>query len=281
MFNLISVNELAILKQKRECSIVDIRDSEDYIKGHIPEAVNISDFFYYLSASTPEGVEQIEKDFQQILNNNGIRNKDAVIIYEEEMDKRYGGSCRGAFIMKFLGHEDVYVLHGGYSAWKNAGFDISDKPANPVKTSYKININRTLFVDYQEMLRAIANPDIFILDNRDREEWIGISSSPYGADYSPRKGRIPGAHWIEWYNFMEDKDGIPMFKSDDDIRKIAKQYGIHSGMEIIIYCFKGSRAANTLLALHKAGFGQARVYFASWYEWAAKPELPVDDSIIG
>jgi hypothetical protein len=27
------------------------------------------------------------------------------------------------------------------------------------------------------------------------DEWIAESSSPYGKDYAPRKGRIPGAKW--------------------------------------------------------------------------------------
>lgn len=280
MFNLISAKELALLKNKRECSIIDIRENEEYKKGHIADSVNITDFFYYLSKSSPDGIEELKNLFQEVLNRNGIRNSDAVILYEEEMDKKYGGSCRGAFIMKLLGHKEVYVLHGGYTAWLNAGQEVSVKETSPEKSYYNIHIDRTWFADYTEMLKAIENPDIFILDNRDRDEWIGISSSPYGEDYSPRKGRIPNAHWIEWYDFMEVKDGIPIFKSDDDIRKIAKQNGLNSGMEIIIYCFKGSRASNTLLALHKAGFGQAKVYFASWYEWAGKSELPVDDRVI-
>ena len=43
-----------------------------------------------------------------------------------------------------------------------------------------------------EMLAALGT-DTVLLDVRDIDEWIGDSSSPYGRDYAPRKGRIPGA----------------------------------------------------------------------------------------
>jgi len=41
---------------------------------------------------------------------------------------------------------------------------------------------------------------------RDRVEWIGASSSPYGVDFAPRKGRLPGAIWIPWYDFMDKRE---------------------------------------------------------------------------
>ena len=281
MFELISVKDLSELRNNEKCSIIDIRDKEDYDNGHLPGALNITDFFYYLSKSSAEDIEKIKNDFQEKLDSNGIKNTDTVVLYEEEMDKRYGGSCRGAFIMKFLGHQKVYVLHGGYSAWLNAGMEISKDETKTEKSDYKITIDKTWFVDYRETLEAINNPDIHLLDNRDRDEWIGISSSPYGVDYSPRKGRIPGAKWIEWYNFMEENHGIPMFKSDEEIKRIAEENGFSQDMHIIIYCFKGSRASNTLLALHKAGYRHLKVYFASWYEWAEISDLPVDDKVLG
>jgi thiosulfate/3-mercaptopyruvate sulfurtransferase len=46
------------------------------------------------------------------------------------------------------------------------------------------------------VLRAVEKGGAVLLDIRDAEEWIGESSSPYGKDFCPRKGRIPGAKWI-------------------------------------------------------------------------------------
>lgn len=41
----------------------------------------------------------------------------------------------------------------------------------------------------------MSDPVLISLDVRDVDESIGDSSSPYGKDYAPRKGRIPGAKW--------------------------------------------------------------------------------------
>jgi 3-mercaptopyruvate sulfurtransferase SseA len=41
----------------------------------------------------------------------------------------------------------------------------------------------------------MSDPVLISLDVRDVDAWIGDSSSPYGKDYAPRKGRIPGAKW--------------------------------------------------------------------------------------
>ena len=55
-----------------------------------------------------------------------------------------------------------------------------------------------ILVDLQAMKAAVADPNIVKLDTRDVDEWIAELSSPYGKDFCPRKGRIPGARWIEW-----------------------------------------------------------------------------------
>ena len=114
----------------------------------------------------------------------------------------------------------------------------------------------------------------------DEDEWRGLSSSPYGADFAPRKGRIPGARWVEWYKFMDTSQTIPHFKSAEEIRAICAQVGMDLDDDIIIYCFKGARASNTYIALKMAGFNNVRNYYGSWNEWSRHPELPIDAGIL-
>ncbi|MBN1648752.1 MAG: sulfurtransferase [Spirochaetales bacterium] len=280
MFTLIDINELVRFIGKKEIQLIDIRDAAEYSAGHLPGAKNIVEFFTYLSESSNEGLLAMQDTFSGILSEKGIVNDLPVVVYEEEMDKKYGGSCRAAYLLTLFGHKKVYVLHGGYSAWVQRGMPVSTDAPKVFRTDYRIAPDKSFYADYRDMLKAIARQNVYILDNRDKDEWTGRSSSPYGIDYSPRKGRIPGARWIEWYNLMETADGIPMFKSDAQIRNIAESHGIHMDSEVIVYCFKGSRASNTLLALYKAGYRKIRVYFASWYEWAKHPELPIDDTVL-
>jgi len=112
------------------------------------------------------------------------------------------------------------------------------------------------------------------------DEWRGASSSPYGVDFAPRKGRIPGARWIEWYEFMNTDDTIPHFKSPEEIRSLCAQVGLDVDDDIIIYCFKGARASNTYIAMRLAGFTRLRNYYGSWNEWSRNPELPIDAAVL-
>jgi len=96
-------------------------------------------------------------------------------------------------------------------------------------------------------------------------------------DIAPRKGRIPGAKWIEWYDFMDRSLAIPAFKSTQEIQSICAAQGIYPDDEIIIYCFKGARASNTYVALKEACFKKLRVYFGSWNEWSRYPQLPIEE----
>lgn len=76
------------------------------------------------------------------------------------------------------------------------------------------------------MLRSLSNPKIVKLDNRDRDEWVGASSSPYGVDFCPRKGRIHNAVWIEWYRLMVPDSEVPMFRPKEEILAICSEVGI-------------------------------------------------------
>ena len=130
------------------------------------------------------------------------------------------------------------------------------------------------------MVDAMNDSRVKLLDVRDEDEWSGHSSSPYGVDFAPRKGRIQGARWVEWYEFMDTSQNIPHFKSADEIRAICAQVGLDVDDDIIIYCFKGARAANTYIALKMAEFNKIRKYNGSWNEWSRNPALPIDAVVL-
>ena len=118
------------------------------------------------------------------------------------------------------------------------------------------------------MKAAVKDPRVIKLDVRDVDEWIGESSSPYGKDFCPRKGQLPGAVWLEWYRMMKPTPVGPMFKSPAEILAECATVGITPETSVVIYCFKGARAANTFVALEEAGIKNVAIYFGSWNEWS-------------
>jgi len=278
---LISPQELrSVLAEKSLNSvIIDTRSPEDYTSSHIPQSVNIRDFFtYLLDNSSPAGLKKLQEHFAEIMSQVGISGAEWIIVYEDSLNKGYGQSCRAAFLLKYLGCTQVSILHGGYKAWLKAGLPVTDEVPLHESSVFRLHPNADILVTTQEMLQAIDNPAIIKLDVRDRLEWQGLSSSPYSVDFCPRKGRIPNAIWLEWHRLMTSVAEIPMFRSKAEIIEICESVGINSNSTVYIYCFKGSRAANTLIALQTAGI-YARNYFGSWNEWSGNLSLPIDSTV--
>ncbi|MGF1933768.1 MAG: sulfurtransferase [Nostoc sp. ChiQUE02] len=279
---LISPPELTSLLAEKslQAVIIDTRSQEDYAISHIPQSINIRDFFtYLLENSYPAGLKELQEYFAEIMSKLGISGAERLIVYEDALNKGYGQSCRAAFLLKYLGCAQVSILHGGYRAWLRAGLPTTNEVPLRESSIFRLHPNADMIVTTVEMLQAIDNPAIIKLDVRDRNEWLGLSSSPYTSDFCPRKGRIPNAVWLEWHHLMNSESEIATFRSPDEIREICQSVGITSESIVYIYCFKGSRAANTLIALEEAGIS-ARNYFGSWNEWSRDFSLPIDSRVM-
>jgi thiosulfate/3-mercaptopyruvate sulfurtransferase len=278
---LYNCSEIEQLMQTNRACLVDVRDSEDFQKGHIPGAVNIPEIFYQLCSTTESGLSDLQTFFSELFSNAGIRRDKTLVFYEDKLNTRYGGSCRGYFISCYLGHPDSGVLEGGLSQWLDEGHALSDQTQKPQRSNFVAQVNSAILASRNDVLQALEDSSVKLLDNRDEIEWVGESSSPYGKDFVPRKGRLSGAVWIEWYEFLRDLDSpIALFKSPEEIRELCASHNLYPDDDIIIYCFKGARASNTYVALKMAGFSHIRNYFGSWNEWSRDEKLPIDDRVL-
>ncbi|MCH8503161.1 MAG: sulfurtransferase [Ectothiorhodospiraceae bacterium] len=272
---LYSVDEADELVKAGKAILIDIRDAKDYEAGHIPGAVNVPDVFYYLAETSADGLEALHQQFAELFGAVGLDGSQTAIVYEDALNTRYGGSCRGYWLLEYLGYPSAGILDGGLKAWEASGRPVDAAPVEMPAASFPLKPRPEILVTRDQMLAALGQDDVVLLDNRDQDEWLGESSSPYGKDFVPRKGRLPGAVWLEWYALMDDSD-VPAFKSEETIRNIAASRGIKPEDDIIIYCFKGARASNTFVALRQAGFRNLRIYLGSGNEWSKDPELPIE-----
>ena len=274
---LVTPAELTPMLGQPDVVIIDTRAPDAYAAGHIPGAVNVHDIFTYLATSTPEGMSELKHKFAEIFGNAGLSGAETAVIYEGSMNTGFGQSCRGYFLLQFLGYKKALVLHGGFAAWQAAGGAVSTDPAAPTpKTFPLVDTGTDFMIGRSEMLAALDDDTIVKLDVRDVDEWVGDSSSPYGRDFCPRKGRIPNSKWIEWYRLMKPTPQGPMFKAPDEIMAEAHSVGITKSTPVYLFCFKGARASNTLVALKEAGIEDVRLYFGSFNEWSRDPSLPVE-----
>ena len=276
---LVTPAELFEMIKSEPIVLIDTRDPATYAAGHLPEAVNIHDIFTYLATSTPDGVAAMRDKFAAIFGAAGLSGKETAVVYEQSMNSGFGQSCRGYVLLRYLGYPKVTVLHGGYTGWNAAGLPTTTAVPTPEPKAFPIDASAAgILVDLQSMKAAVADPNVVKLDTRDVDEWIADSSSPYGKDFCPRKGRIPGAVWLEWYRMKPTPSG-PMFKSRDEILADCATVGITPKTPVVLYCFKGARASNTLVALKEAGIEDVTLYFGSWNEWSRDESLPIETGL--
>jgi thiosulfate/3-mercaptopyruvate sulfurtransferase len=272
---LVTPEQLAREVFRGTVTLVDIRDREDYLRGHLPGAINIPQLFYYLAETTEAGLADLHLELQILLSRAGIVPERPVVVYEESLDSRYGGSCRGCWLLTYAGHPAAGVLDGGLSAWRSQGLPLEEGDVIPLPSLFPVRPRSDLIATRGDVAGILGDPRAVLLDNRDLPEWEGESSSPYGVDFAPRKGRLPGARRVDWNTFLDSSGNPVFFHSPGEIRRFAAEHGLHPDQEIILYCFKGSRSSNTWIALHRAGFRRVRLFLGSWNEWSRNGELPV------
>ncbi|MFN2381420.1 MAG: sulfurtransferase [Guyparkeria sp.] len=260
---------------------IDTRSPEAFAAGHLPGAINMPEIFTFLATSTPEGLAELEQQFSEKFGAAGLDGDKIAVLYEDAMDTGFGQSCRGLFLLEHLGYpkDKIRILHGGFQGWVAAGLPVSTETPEPITASFPLDSGSSdVMLDKDDVLAALDRDDVVLLDVRDVDEWIAESSSPYGKDFCPRKGRLPDAVWIEWYRFMKPGD-VARFKSPTEIRAECDSVGITPDSQVFLYCFKGARASNTLVALRAAGIENVRLYFGSWNEWSRDPSLPIDEGL--
>lgn len=277
---LISPEDAKELFDQQKAIPIDTRDPLFFSSGHIEGAVNIEDFFTYLAIKDNGGMEKLAEHFSALLSKNGISRDDHLVIYEETIDQGFGQSCRGYFILKFLGHEKVSVMHGGLINWNTKDLPLTKEVKKREECEYKAELNFEDVVGAQDVLIALSVDEIVVLDCRDTDEWRGVSSSPYGVNYAPRMGRLSPVKYINWLDFVDSSVTPHLFKSIDQIKEICARIGILQETPIYVYCFKGARASLVYVALKMAGFKTVKVYFESWNDWSRDPQLPIDDKVL-
>ena len=274
---LISPAHLKQMTESLPTVIIDTRSPDAYATGHIPGAVNIHDIFTFLAMSSKEGLEELRGRFAEAFGAAGLSGEEVAVIYEDSMNTGFGQSCRGYFLLQFLGYPKAAVLHGGYQAWLAEDLPTTTEVPEPAPKVFPVDdAGSSVMLTREDMLASLGNEEIVKLDVRDVDEWVGTSSSPYGIDYCPRKGRIPGAVWLEWYRMMKPGEEVPMFKSKEELQAECGTVGIAADSTVYLYCFKGARASNTYVALKEAGVKDVRLYFGSWNEWSRDPDLPIE-----
>ncbi len=202
----------------------------------------------------------------QRLSDWGIDQATQVVTYDDA-----GGSMAAArlwWLLKWLGHENVAVLDGGWQAWVHAGYPTQSGEEKREPRTFRPQPKPELFVTTEFVEQILDHPNYLILDSRTRERYLGEKEP-----IDPIAGHIPGAICVPYTENIHH-DGC--FLSKNDLRLRFKSIvGEIPSDRVVFYCGSGVTAAQNILAMVHAGLGFAKLYAGSWSEWITNPERPI------
>lgn len=251
------VDNVWLTVHKPEITLIDVRDRDDYIKGHIPGATNIP----VASLRTkPDGLMVPVATAEELLGNEGLSIEKEVVLY--------GSGREDAFLefwmLDFLGMRRVHVLDGGI---ENVQGPLSTARTDFTRSIFKATPKLTDRADADYIKTMIHRNSVNIIDSRTPAEYKGEDVRAL------RGGHIPGA---VNFNFAQNFQG-----NSTVLKPRAELVNIYSRLdpekETIVYCQTGARASNEFFVLKELGFKKVRVYVPSWVEWGSRPDLPADD----
>jgi len=178
-------------------------------------------------------------------------------------------AARVAWMLEYAGMKSPLMLEGGFRAWHDSKYPIEKKRRVAVPIGFKVHPNRPILAKASYVRSLSTSPTGLVLDVRTRGEYEGSEKR----ECCPRPGRVPGAVWFEWTNFLNGKAG---FQSRQSIGKELRSISLSPSSDIAVYCHRGARAAAAFYALRSMGYRRARNYVGSWHEWSSKKNLPAE-----
>jgi len=252
--------------------VVDVRVTPLYFLGHIDGAINIDKQEFLAQRNGVKSLIPQVKEFEALMDRFGISPDTTVVAYADD-DNPY--AARFVWMMRYHGHDQAYVLDGGYEKWKFENRPTAILPTKVVSTrGYKCQHGQHIRATNEDILTRLSNPSVAIWDTRRIDEYQGREVR------ADRGGHIPGATHLDWVNLQKEVNGVKVLKSEAEIRELLERHGITKDRRIIAHCQTGIRSSYATLVLLGLGYAEAQNYDGSWLEWANNKTLPVETTIL-
>ncbi len=275
---LISKEELAQQLDSPQLRIIDCRftlfDIEkgrnDFHQAHIPKATYVH-MDEDLSGEIKPGITgrhplpPVETTIERF-SAWGIGNGVQVVVYD------YGNGAIASrlwWMLRWMGHEAVAVLDGGWAGWSAAGLPQTAERFSAMRREFEATPRPELLADAAEVDRRRMSAEHLVVDARASLRYQGIEEP-----IDPVAGHIPGAVNAP---YAENLDENGHLRSREALRaRFEEVLGAKPVERTIVYCGSGVTACHNLLAIKHAGLGEAKLYAGSWSDWITNPEREVE-----
>ena len=272
---LISTAELAAIANDPNLVIVDTRHDlmnpaigpDAYAAAHIPGAIYLSiDEDLSGTKNGKNGRHPLPEPeaFAVTLGAKGISNASKVVVYDQGSAMFVG---RLWWMLRWLGHDNVFVLDGGIAQWQKESRAIETKVNVLAATTFTASPRDHMRLTAAQTQASLADPARRILDARAAERYRGEVEP-----VDPVAGHIPGAFNRAFANNL--RDGL--FKPADELkREFEAILAGRSPDQLIHQCGSGVSALANMIAMEHAGLRGSVLYAGSWSEWCSDASRPV------
>jgi thiosulfate/3-mercaptopyruvate sulfurtransferase len=242
---------------------------DQYRAAHIPGAVYVSLGADLAAPRTGQNgrhplpsVDALAALFSRL----GIANDTQVIAYDQD-NGMY--ASRLWWSLRYLGHDAVAVLDGGWGKWVREGRPTSSGEERRAPASFVTYLRPEMRLSVDDVSSRLADASMLLVDARAPERFEGRNETIDRA-----AGHIPGAanHFFKT-NLTDDATMLPVDKLRE---RLGRTLMGRNPSEVVMYCGSGVTARQNLLAMEHAGMTGARLYVGSWSEWSADPSRPTE-----
>ncbi len=231
-----------------------------YQQGHIPGA-------YYMDLNRDLSGAVLVRggrhplphwpSFVDRLNLTGIQSQPQtqVVIYD---DARFAFAARLWWMLRYLGHDRVALLNGGWSAWRQK-FPIETAVPSPQVGRFVPRPAPGWTVDIDMVRQQQTQLGTLLIDSRAPERYRGEQEP-----IDPIAGAIPGAVNAFWKNVTDEAGYL---KSQ---AALAQHWSaVDDAEEVVVYCGSGVTACVNLFSMVAAGKPLGKLYPGGWSDWCS------------
>lgn len=239
-----------------------------YAAGHVPDARYAHldrDLAAPITPATGRHPLPAPEDLARTFGSWGIDSDVQVVAYDQDSG---AFAARLWWLLRWLGHDAVAVLDGGFAAWQRLGYEVDRAAPAVAPRTFAPRVRADYFVGAAEVARLAADPTARVLDARAPERYAG-SVEPI----DPVAGHVPGARN---HPFATNLDAQKQFLPIEELRaRFGTSLRGVPAERVVAMCGSGVTACHLLLGLEHAGLPGAKLYAGSWSEWIRDPGRPV------